>query len=180
MADIEDFGITPTLDENVSKDWGPIKQWFVKLRFQGVSTIMIHHEGKGKTGPRGTSSREDNIDSSIILRKPKDYEAHKDGCRFIVNFSKQRIDHKHLDYVTPVEMKLVENSKGFLNWVTVDVKRKSIKDILKMLDEGMKQSEIAQELKVTRPYVNKVKNKAQRDGLLDEHNRLTIIGRSRI
>jgi len=51
------------LDENSRKDWDPINQWLLELRFAGIATIMLHHTNKDG-GQRGTSAREDNLDIS--------------------------------------------------------------------------------------------------------------------
>jgi hypothetical protein len=77
------------LDENSRKDWDPVNQWLLELRFAGITTIMLHHTGKGGA-QRGTSAREDNLDCSIILKSPPDYSP-EDGARFICHFSKARV-----------------------------------------------------------------------------------------
>lgn len=56
--------LCPGLDENSRKDWDPINQWLLDLRFNGISAMMLHHTGK-EGGQRGTSAREDNLDISI-------------------------------------------------------------------------------------------------------------------
>lgn len=83
------------LDENTKKDWDPINSWLLDLRFAGISTIMLHHVNKDG-GQRGTSAREDNLDTSIILKTPHDY-AVEDGARFITHFSKARVQTKFLN-----------------------------------------------------------------------------------
>ena len=44
------------LDENSRKDWDPINQWLLELRFAGIATIMLHHTNKDG-GQRGTNAR---------------------------------------------------------------------------------------------------------------------------
>lgn len=47
------------LDEMSATEWEPVKRWLVHLRFEGISSMIIHHQGKdSKRGPRGTSSIE--------------------------------------------------------------------------------------------------------------------------
>ena len=58
--------LAPGIDESSKCDWDPINQWLLELRFKGISTVMLHHEGKGGD-QRGTSGREDNIDYSLSL-----------------------------------------------------------------------------------------------------------------
>jgi predicted ATP-dependent serine protease len=78
--------LAPGIDENLKRDWDAVNQWLLDLRFNGISTILLHHVGKGGS-QRGTSAREDNLDSSLTLRHPNDYLPEQ-GARFVVNFSK--------------------------------------------------------------------------------------------
>ena len=93
------------IDENVKKDWDPINQWLLELRFSGITTLMLHHTNK-EGGQRGTSAREDNIDISIMLKNARDYTP-EDGARFIVHFTKQRIPTKDLQLISDTEFKLI-------------------------------------------------------------------------
>jgi hypothetical protein len=43
---------------------------------RGRSVVFVHHAGKGGA-QRGTSRREDVLDSVIALRRPQDYQADK-------------------------------------------------------------------------------------------------------
>ena len=53
-------------------------------------------------GQRGTSAREDNLDISIMLKKPHDYTP-EDGARFIVHFSKARVSTSRLNLIGDTE-----------------------------------------------------------------------------
>ena len=58
------------------------------LRRQGVSVLLIHHAGvNGRQ--RGTSRREDALDTVIALRRPEDYSP-EEGARFEIHFEKLR------------------------------------------------------------------------------------------
>ncbi len=50
--------------------------------------MFVHHAGKGGQ-QRGTSRREDVLDSVISLKRPEDYRA-TEGARFEVHFEKAR------------------------------------------------------------------------------------------
>jgi hypothetical protein len=142
------------LDENVKKDWDPINQWLIDLRFLGVSTIMEHHTSKAG-GQRGTSAREDNLDISILLKRPGDYIP-EDGCRFIVSFSKARVSQDALSLIGDTEFELTQSDDGKYEFKTKNV-RKAVKgDILEMLSKGAKQSEIVEALHVDKAYVSRV------------------------
>jgi len=78
----------PGLDENSKQDWDPVNRWLLSLRAMGLAVVLIHHAGKqGKQ--RGTSGREDSLDSIIRLSRPKNYEPSQ-GARFLVRFDKAR------------------------------------------------------------------------------------------
>lgn len=162
------------LDENAKKDWDPINQWLLELRFSGISTIMLHHTNKDG-GQRGTSAREDNLDTSIILKRPPSY-VKEDGANFIVNFSKARVRTKDLISISDTEFKLSIDKTGKNTWVWGNVGRERKREILKMLSEGANYNEITDTLGITKAYVSKVKKRAIEDGLLSTKNELTPSG----
>jgi len=165
--------LAPGLDENSKKDWDPINQFLIDLRFSGISVALLHHENR-TGGQRGTSAREDNIDMSISLSKPQDYQI-EDGCRFIVKFKKNRIATKEMSLLQDHEFKLM-NSNGRNEWAWAPVRRKNQIEILKMLNEGIAQNEIANSLGITKGFVSKVKTKATKDGYLTTKGNLTKEG----
>src|SRR5260370_4423974 len=65
--------------------------WILLLRRQGKSVLLIHNDGKGGQ-QRGTSKKEDVLDTVISLRRPPDYTADQ-GCRLEVRFTKSRGFH---------------------------------------------------------------------------------------
>lgn len=80
-----------TGDENVSDSWRPVQEWALRQRAAGRSVLFIHHAGKSG-GQRGTSAREDVLDSVVNLKRPPDYEA-SEGARFEVHYTKARGFH---------------------------------------------------------------------------------------
>ena len=68
--------------ENEAESWQSVQDWMLGHRRAGRSILFDHHAGKGG-GQRGTSKREDVLDSVIALRRPSDYrpeEAHGSRC----------------------------------------------------------------------------------------------------
>ncbi len=80
--------ICRTLRENEADSWGPVQAWALRLRREGKSVLFIHHAGKSG-GQRGTSKKEDILNTVIALRRPPDYEASQ-GARFEVHYEKAR------------------------------------------------------------------------------------------
>jgi putative DNA primase/helicase len=74
--------------ESASDAWVPMQNWLLKLRRQGIAVLFIHHAGNNGR-QRGTSRREDALDTVIALRRPEDYLPDQ-GARFEVHFEKLR------------------------------------------------------------------------------------------
>lgn len=161
------------IDENSKQDWDVVNQWFLSLRFAGISTIFFHHTNK-LGDQRGTSAREDNLDTSILLQRPSDWSA-EDGAKFIVRFKKSRVRTSDLSLIQDVEFILTE-ANGQTAWTWGNMKTKNRFEILKMLDEGESQAEVARTLGVDRSYVNRTKGRAIEDGHLSKKGKLTQLG----
>jgi len=162
------------LDENVKKDWDPINSWLLELRFAGISTIMLHHVNKDG-GQRGTSAREDNIDTSIVLKTPHDYHP-EDGARFIVRFTKSRVKTSDLHLVADTEFKLIHDENKNLVWAWGSVRAETKKEVLRLLDEGMSQADVKNTLGIDKSYVSRIRKKAVKDNFLTPKNKLTQEG----
>jgi len=74
--------------ENEAESWTTVQGFALTLRRAGKSVLFVHHTGKNGA-QRGTSRREDVLDSVLLLKRPDDYDA-KQGARFIVTFDKAR------------------------------------------------------------------------------------------
>jgi hypothetical protein len=162
------------IDENIKRDWDPVNAWLLELRFAGIATILLHHTNK-EGDQRGTSAREDNIDTTILLKHPFNYSP-EDGARFIANFKKARVRTQDLPLISPYQFQLTTDENDQLVWTWGDVKRETKTEILKLLDEGMTQGEVAQQLEVDKSYVSRVRKKAIKDEHLTDNNKLTQSG----
>jgi putative DNA primase/helicase len=76
------------LKENEADSWTPVQNWLLAQRRSQKSVLVIHHAGKSGQ-QRGTSRKEDVLDTVIGLRKPPDYQADQ-GARFEIHFEKSR------------------------------------------------------------------------------------------
>jgi putative DNA primase/helicase len=166
--------LTAGIDENSAQDWGPLAKYFLELRFAGVSSLFLHHTGKAG-GQRGTHAREDALDYSILLERPKDYSP-EDGSRFVLNFTKARVKQADANLISPVDFRLEKDMAGAYIWTWKHVKPQNQRAVLEMLDQGLKQQEIADAVGVTRSRVAQIKAKAIKDGWLTEKGKLTQMG----
>jgi putative DNA primase/helicase len=80
-----------SVKENDADSWTPVQSWLLMLRRAGKSALLIHHGGKSGA-QRGTSRKEDILDTVISLRRPPDYSAEQ-GARFEIHFEKSRGFH---------------------------------------------------------------------------------------
>ena len=166
--------LTPGTEENTKMDWDPINQWLIALRFAGIATLMVHHTGKDGA-QRGTSGREDNIDYSISLKKPKDY-IQTDGARFIVSFTKSRVRTKDLNLIADLEFKLIQNESGEHVWTSSNVQKENKLEVIKLLDEEYSQKDVCELLGLSKGYVSKIVSWAKDEGLLSGKCKLTPSG----
>jgi predicted XRE-type DNA-binding protein len=132
------------MQENKGDTWREMQEWILRLRARGKSVLMIHHDGKGGQ-QRGTSKKEDILDTIIQLKRPAQYVP-TDGAVFEVHFTKSR--GLHGDDAEPFEASLVE-FEGKTQWLTRKIEDSTKEKIKKLLDDGYKQKEIATELEIT-------------------------------
>jgi len=74
--------------ENEAESWTQMASWINALRRRGIAVLTVHHAGKSGQ-QRGTSRREDQLDTVIALRRPSDYAAEQ-GAKFELHFEKSR------------------------------------------------------------------------------------------
>ena len=143
--------------ENESESWGIVQAWALKQRRAGRSVLFIHHAGKGGE-QRGTSKREDVMDSVIKLSLPDDYSP-ADGARFIVSFTKSR------GFMGP-EAEPFEAALRDGEWSTRPLEDVRTARILELHSEGLSQRDIAKEVGCGVGTVNRT-IKGSQDGGFD-------------
>jgi putative DNA primase/helicase len=74
--------------ENDADSWGVIQEWILSLRSRHIAVVMDHHASRSGA-PRGTSGREDVLDTTILLDRPEDYQPEQ-GARFVIRLRKAR------------------------------------------------------------------------------------------
>lgn len=98
--------------ENESESWTLVAEWALKHRRAGRAVIFIHHSGKSGA-QRGTSKREDLLDTVINLRRPADYRE-ADGAVFTVHFEKAR--SLTGEDIAPIEARLEQLMGDVQGW----------------------------------------------------------------
>ncbi len=153
--------LAPSVKENDATDWAPIQTWVLGLRARGKSVLLIHHDGKGGT-QRGTSKKEDVLDTVIALKHPKDYDS-SEGARFIVEFKKSRGFYG--DDAKSFEAQLYSDETGKACWTMKSIEESTFGKVVAMLNDGMSQKDIAIELAVDKSTVSRHANKAREAGI---------------
>jgi putative DNA primase/helicase len=144
--------LTAVIRDNDAESWGPIQEWLLRLRRRGLSVLIVHHAGKGGQ-QRGTSRREDVLDTSISLRRPTDYSP-TEGARFEVHLEKAR--GVHGDAAKPFEAKL-EVRGGAAVWTTRELEDANRARVQALLDDGLTVREIADETGIPNSSVHRIK-----------------------
>ncbi len=156
--------LTPGTDQNLKEGFDAVNQWIMTLRYQGITTILVHHTGKGGD-QRGTSAHEDHMDISISMRRPVNYRT-TDGCRFLVTFTKYRLAHRELPKIADIEFSLQPDENGRMTWTYTSGQKVEKGFILSRLSEGAKGVDIAEELGCTPSRVSQLKATLEQEGYL--------------
>ncbi len=147
--------------ENEDESWLRMQEWLLQLRSRGISVFFVHHAGKAGW-QRGTSKREDVLDTVIKLQRPTNYNP-REGARVEVHFEKAR--GLYGDDVKPFEARLT-GEDGKLLWECKDVEDSLFKKVVHMLNEGLRQVDIAKKLDVSAGTVSKYRSKGIQLGLI--------------
>jgi putative DNA primase/helicase len=145
--------------ENDADSWDSVQTWLLQLRRQGVAVLLVHHAGKGGDA-RGTSKREDVLDTVIALKRPEDYEVEQ-GARFEVHLTKARGIHG--DDALPFEAKLdVVDGKDV--WTCTTLRDRELDEVERLSREGGTVRDIATELNLSKSKVNRMQAKLRAEG----------------
>ena len=148
--------------ENDAESWLPIQPWALRQRQQGRSVLFVHHSGKGGA-QRGTSKKEDILDTVLTLKRPADYNP-ADGAVFEVHFEKTR--DMHGDDAKPFEARLQTSEDGTSTWTFESVEDSNFDRVVTLTNEGMTQKEIVEELNLNKSTVSRHVKRAMDAGLI--------------
>ena len=149
--------------ENEAEGWLPVQEWALRMRAAGKSVLFIHHSGKAG-GQRGTSRREDILDTVINLRHANDYR-HEDGAVFEVHFEKARGIYG--DDVEPFIAQLSTDEHGLQCWTTQSLEDSTFEKVIALHEEGFLQKDIADELGKNKSTISRRVTRAKKEGLID-------------
>lgn len=145
--------------ENDAESWLNVGEWAMYQRSRGRSVLFIHHSGKDGR-QRGTSKREDILDSVVRLSRPSDYE-NTQGARFVIEFEKDR----HNTAGQPFEAQLQGDEHGQQVWTTKLLETSRMDQIIDLAELGMSVTDIAVEIGVNKSNVSRTLQKAEEKGL---------------
>lgn len=142
--------------ENEAESWIPIADWALQLRRERRCVLFVHHAGKNG-GQRGTSKREDLLDTSVMLRHPSDYRP-QEGARFAWTWEKAR--HLYGDAAQGFEARLEPDSAGRMVWTTTGSDTGLGDRVRELKRLGMSANDIAAEVGKSRATVYRLLDKA--------------------
>ena len=147
--------------ENDAESWDTMQPWLLQLRRRGVSVLLVAHAGRGENA-RGTSKREDVLDTVIQLRRPDDYDP-EEGARCEVRLTKAR--GVFGDAAAPFVAKL-ETRDGADFWSATTVTDLNFEAVLDLSKSGKSIRDIETDLGISRSRVQRIQTKLREEGRL--------------
>lgn len=132
----------------------------MRLRSEGRAVILLHHEGKGGS-PRGSSKREDVLDTIIKIKELKDDDLDDDDAariktRFEISYP------KHRDFfgkeAEPV-IATLDTASGATVWTHEPYRSNQMALVDALLKANTKQKDIATQLKLSPARVSQIVKK---------------------
>ena len=141
--------------ENEAESWDAMQPWLLQLRRANRTVLLVDHAGRGGIAARGTSKREDVLDTIIHLKRPSDYEPDQ-GARFEVHLEKARGIYG--DDAKPFEAQL-ETKDGADHWAVKSLEDANEARVIEATEEGLSSREIAKELGMSKSTVNNIRRR---------------------
>jgi hypothetical protein len=149
--------------ENEAECWGPVQELMMAHRFRRRSILLIHHEGRGTNAQRGTTKREDVMDSILRVKECPD------KCTDTVSAFESSYPKHRRFYGADAKAKLLrlDISSGTVVW-THEPLEDNQERVAKLLRDGYSQKEIVRMLGLSKGQVSKL---AQRIAAQDAERR---------
>ena len=156
--------------ESESDSWLPVQEWVLRLRSKGKSVLLIHHAGKGGQ-QRGTSRREDVLDTVIALREPENYNPESGAC-FEVHFEKNRglYGNEIKPFEAHLESLLNNDGEKSINWKCMSLEDSTFEKVCRLSIDGLSNTEITQELSIHKSTVSRHINRGKNEGKISQQN----------
>jgi AAA domain/Homeodomain-like domain len=143
--------------ENEGEGWLPVQEWALGLRRKGVSVLFVHHAGKSGA-QRGTSRREDLLDTVLTLKHSSDYSP-SEGLRCEVCYEKTRGFMG--DDAKPFEVRMELGPDHKARWIIADLQQSKEARALELLATGgLSLRDVAEEVGLSKSTVQRLKAKA--------------------
>lgn len=148
--------------ENDADAWIPVQDWALRMRASGRSVLFIHHAGKGGM-QRGTSKREDVLDTVISLQQSSDDYDAKDGASFEIHFEKTRGFYGEDAESFNARLHTIH---GVMQWEIGTATSTPFDKVIEMTQQGKQQQEIAKILNIHKSNVSRYVARAKQEGKL--------------
>jgi hypothetical protein len=143
--------------ENEAEGWKIMQEWLLHLKSMGKAILLIHHSGKGGL-QRGTSKREDFLNTILVLKRNPLYEFEEGAC-FEIHYEKARSVYGPAARPFEAKLDIVEGV-----WTVRDLKMVTYDQVVKMMKENHKQAEIAQILGKSKAAISQHVKRAKKKG----------------
>ena len=149
--------------ENEAESWQPVQDWALELRRRGKSVLFVHHAAKAGQ-QRGTSKREDILDSVVLLKQSQSHSSDA-GADFEVIFEKTR--HFAGDDAASFQVRLRVQDDGLWLWEIEEEKAdREVEEVAEALKNGLTIDQIMKKTGLTKSQVETRKKKAKEQGLI--------------
>jgi putative DNA primase/helicase len=145
--------------ENEADSWAMMQEGLLSLRRAGKSVLMVHHAGKGG-GQRGTSKREDVLDTVLCLKRPPDYRP-SEGARFELHIEKARGFYGEGAEPLGVQMTL---QAGQLSWSYEPLVDELFQQACNLFKRGLSVRDTAQQLEISPAKAGRYRKRWQEAG----------------
>ncbi len=156
-------------NENEGEAWLPVQEWALNLRRRALSVLFDHHAGKNKS-QRGTSRREDLLDTVITLKHPADYNPNE-GLRCEIHFEKTR--SMLGDAAKPFEVRMESGLDGRAVWTCRDLEDAKAQQAALLFSSGMSVRDVAEEIGVSKSTAQRFRERWVRGEFGDVSHRPT-------
>lgn len=147
--------------ENDAESWDGMQGWLLQLRRKGVSVRLVHHAGRSDNA-RGTSKREDVLDTVIYLKRPDDYDPEEDA-RFEVHLTKARGIFGEEALLFEARLDVID---GRDCWTCTTLQDREKEQVLDLSRQEMTVRDIATETGLSKSRVNRLQARLRAEGRL--------------